>query len=122
MTMSNDEQKSQVSEDAKAKFREALERKKSAQHRTENATAAGGAVRGSEKTGPTPRRVPSSRPAMARSNLRVSLRLTALNGAMRRSSGPSRPKSRLKRYPSRQRAPILTPHRPRRASIDRPRD
>jgi hypothetical protein len=57
MTMSNDdEQKPQVSEDAKAKFREALERKKSAQHRTDNAAAAGGAVRTSETSGPTQRR------------------------------------------------------------------
>lgn len=40
------------SEDAKAKFREALERKKAANHRTEEAERNTGAVHGSETTGP----------------------------------------------------------------------
>jgi hypothetical protein len=45
-----------VSEDAKARFREALERKKAASHRSEGGTAGGGVVHGSETTGPTQRR------------------------------------------------------------------
>lgn len=45
-----------VSEDAKARFREALERKKSAQHRTAGGVEGGGAVHGAETTGPTQRR------------------------------------------------------------------
>jgi len=45
-----------VSEDAKARFREALERKKSAQHRTAGGSDGAGAMHGSETTGPTQRR------------------------------------------------------------------
>lgn len=45
-----------VSEDAKERFREALERKKAARHRTEGAAGSGGPVRGSETSGPTQRR------------------------------------------------------------------
>ncbi len=45
-----------VSEDAKAKFREALERKKSASHRTEGSTGNTGTVHGSETAGPAQRR------------------------------------------------------------------
>ena len=45
-----------VSEDAKARFREALERKKSAQHRAPGAVSGAGAVQGSETSGPTQRR------------------------------------------------------------------
>lgn len=57
--MAHDEQPHQhpeVSEDAKARFREALERKKAAHHRTEGGAAGHGAVRGSETSGPTQRR------------------------------------------------------------------
>ena len=45
-----------VSDDAKARFREALERKKSAQHRTSGGTSGPGAVQASETSGPTQRR------------------------------------------------------------------
>jgi len=45
-----------VSEDAKARFREALERKKSAQHRTAGGANGTAAVHGSETSGPTQRR------------------------------------------------------------------
>ncbi|HEY0118217.1 MAG TPA: DUF5302 domain-containing protein [Cellulomonas sp.] len=45
-----------VSEDSKARFREALERKKSAQHRTGGGTNGAAAVQGSETSGPTQRR------------------------------------------------------------------
>ena len=45
-----------VSEDAKARFREALERKKSAQHRTADGSANTGAVHGAETSGPAQRR------------------------------------------------------------------
>jgi len=45
-----------VSEDAKAKYREALERKKSNQHRTADGTSNTGQVHGSETAGPTQRR------------------------------------------------------------------
>jgi len=44
------------SEDAKAKFREALERKKSASHRTADGSANTGQVHGSETNGPAQRR------------------------------------------------------------------
>ena len=44
-----------VSEDAKAKFREALERKKAASHRTSQGSGNTGAVQGSETTGPSQR-------------------------------------------------------------------
>ncbi len=54
--MGHDDTKPAVSEDAKAKFREALERKKSAQHRTADAQANTGPVHGSETTGPAQRR------------------------------------------------------------------
>ena len=45
-----------VSEDAKARFREALERKKSTQHRTAGGAHGAAAVQGSETSGPTQRR------------------------------------------------------------------
>ncbi len=45
-----------VSEDAKAKFREALERKKAAEHRSASSADGGGPVRGSETAGPVQRR------------------------------------------------------------------
>lgn len=45
-----------ASEDAKAKFREALDRKKAAAHPTAGGGAATGAVHGSETSGPTQRR------------------------------------------------------------------
>ena len=51
-----DDHRPTVSEDAKARFREALERKKSTQHRTSGAVNGGGAVQGSETSGPTQRR------------------------------------------------------------------
>ncbi|OZB49911.1 MAG: hypothetical protein B7X40_04275 [Cellulomonas sp. 14-74-6] len=54
--MADEEHAPTVSEDAKAKFREALERKKSAQHRTTDGSAGSGAVRGSETSGPVQRR------------------------------------------------------------------
>ena len=44
-----------ASEDAKAKFREALERKKAARHRTSQGTGNTGAVQGSETSGPAQR-------------------------------------------------------------------
>jgi hypothetical protein len=44
------------SEDAKAKFREALERKKAATHRTSDGSANTGHVHGSETSGPAQRR------------------------------------------------------------------
>ena len=44
-----------VSEDAKAKFREALERKKAASHRTSQGSGNTGTVQGSETTGPSQR-------------------------------------------------------------------
>ncbi len=44
-----------VSEDAKAKFREALDRKKAARHRTAQGSGNTGAVHGSETSGPTQR-------------------------------------------------------------------
>jgi len=45
-----------VSEDQKARYREALERKKSAQHLTAGGSNGAGAVHGSETSGPTQRR------------------------------------------------------------------
>ena len=45
-----------VSDDAKAKYREALERKKSSQHRTSDGTTNTGQVHGSETAGQTQRR------------------------------------------------------------------
>ena len=45
-----------VSEDAKAKFREALDRKKAAQHRTSDGSTNTGQVHGSETAGPVQRR------------------------------------------------------------------
>ena len=54
--MADEEHTPTVSEDAKAKFREALERKKSSQHRSTDRSATGGAVRGSETSGPVQRR------------------------------------------------------------------
>ncbi|MDM7856170.1 DUF5302 domain-containing protein [Cellulomonas alba] len=44
------------SEDAKAKFREALERKKGASHRSADGSTNTGHVHGSETTGPAQRR------------------------------------------------------------------
>lgn len=54
--MAHDETKATVSEDAKAKFREALERKKSSGHRTTDGQSNTGAVHGSETSGPAQRR------------------------------------------------------------------
>lgn len=45
-----------VSEDAKAKYREALERKKAAGHRSAESSSNTGAVHGSETSGPAQRR------------------------------------------------------------------
>lgn len=45
-----------VSDDAKTKFREALERKKASQHRTEDGASGGAPVRGPETAGPVQRR------------------------------------------------------------------
>jgi hypothetical protein len=47
-----------VSDDTKAKFREALERKKTNQHRTTDGTTNTGQVHGSETAGPSQRRSP----------------------------------------------------------------
>ncbi|MFI2752669.1 DUF5302 domain-containing protein [Cellulomonas sp. P22] len=44
-----------ASEDAKAKFREALDRKKAAQHRTSDGSANTGSVHSSETAGPVQR-------------------------------------------------------------------
>jgi hypothetical protein len=54
--MAQDDKAGAVSEDAKAKFREALDRKKSASHRTADGTANTGQVHGSETSGPSQRR------------------------------------------------------------------
>jgi len=54
--MAHDETKPAVSEDAKAKFREALERKKGATHRTADGQSNTGAVHGPETSGPGQRR------------------------------------------------------------------
>jgi hypothetical protein len=45
----------EVNEDAKARFREALERKKAASHRTTQGSGNTGAVHGSETKGPSQR-------------------------------------------------------------------
>ncbi|GAB3157690.1 hypothetical protein GCM10027059_01230 [Myceligenerans halotolerans] len=52
MTSESNDRSTAPSEDAKAKFREALERKKNASHRTEDAERNTGAVHGPETTGP----------------------------------------------------------------------
>lgn len=52
----DEESRPTVSEDAKARFREALERKKSAQHRTAGGANDAASVHGSETSGPTQRR------------------------------------------------------------------
>ncbi|GIG23181.1 hypothetical protein Cch01nite_39050 [Cellulomonas chitinilytica] len=55
--MANDESTAgAVTEDTKAKFREALERKKSTQHRTADGSSNTGQVHGSETAGPAQRR------------------------------------------------------------------
>ncbi|ROS28193.1 DUF5302 domain-containing protein [Cellulomonas sp. PhB150] len=54
--MAQDDKAEAVSEDAKAKFREALDRKKSASHRTADGTTNTGQVHGSETAGPSQRR------------------------------------------------------------------
>ncbi|MBO9554095.1 DUF5302 domain-containing protein [Cellulomonas sp.] len=55
--MANDESTAgAVTEDTKAKFREALERKKSTQHRTADGSVNTGQVHGSETSGPAQRR------------------------------------------------------------------
>ena len=54
--MADEEHTPTVSEDAKAKFREALERKKGAHHRTADGSGGGAPVRGSETSGPVQRR------------------------------------------------------------------
>ncbi|RHA43846.1 DUF5302 domain-containing protein [Cellulomonas rhizosphaerae] len=54
--MAQDDKAGAVSEDAKAKFREALDRKKTASHRTADGTANTGQVHGSETAGPSQRR------------------------------------------------------------------
>lgn len=54
MTSENDDDRSTApSEDAKAKFREALDRKNNASHRTAEGERNTGAVHGPETTGPT---------------------------------------------------------------------
>jgi hypothetical protein len=50
------DQTTAVSEDQKAKFREALERKKAGGHKTADGTTNTGAVHGSETAGPSQRR------------------------------------------------------------------
>jgi len=56
MTTSNDETPGTTpSEDAKAKFREALDRKNAASHRTADASSNTGSVHGSETVGPVQR-------------------------------------------------------------------
>ncbi|MBL0888519.1 DUF5302 domain-containing protein [Myceligenerans indicum] len=52
MTSENDERGTAPSEDAKARFREALDRKNEAHHRTAEAERNTGAVHGPETTGP----------------------------------------------------------------------
>jgi len=54
--MADDEKAATVSEDAKAKYREALERKKATSHRTADGTSNTGQVHGSETAGPSQRR------------------------------------------------------------------
>ena len=56
MTTSKDETPATTpSEDAKAKFREALDRKNAASHRTADASSNTGSVHGSETVGPVQR-------------------------------------------------------------------
>jgi hypothetical protein len=56
MTQTDGPQESPAaSEDTKAKYREALERKKSAQHRTSDGSQNTGSVHGSETSGPVQR-------------------------------------------------------------------
>jgi hypothetical protein len=50
------DQTTAVSEDQKAKFREALERKKASGHKVADGTTNTGAVHGSETAGPSQRR------------------------------------------------------------------
>lgn len=52
----DEEPRPTVSEDDKARFREALERKKSAQHLSAGSAHGAGPVHGSETSGPTQRR------------------------------------------------------------------
>lgn len=54
--MTQDDQPSAVSEEAKEKFRAALERKKTQGHRTADGGRNTGAVHGSETAGPVQRR------------------------------------------------------------------
>ena len=54
--MAQDDKAGAVSEDAKAKYREALDRKKNASHRTADGSANTGQVHGSETAGPSQRR------------------------------------------------------------------
>ena len=54
--MAQDDKAGAVSEDAKAKYREALDRKKAASHRTADGSANTGQVHGSETAGPSQRR------------------------------------------------------------------
>ncbi|WP_029288791.1 DUF5302 domain-containing protein [Cellulomonas sp. HZM] len=54
--MAEDDKPAAASDDAKAKFREALERKQAASHRTADGSRNTGAVHGSETTGPAQRR------------------------------------------------------------------
>ncbi len=54
--MSTKDESSPVSEDTKEKFREALERKRAAGHKTAEGGRNTGAVHGSETSGPTQRR------------------------------------------------------------------
>lgn len=52
---SNEERATAPSEDAKAKFREALDRKNAASHRSEDGESNTGQVHGSETVGPVQR-------------------------------------------------------------------
>ena len=54
--MAQDDKAGAVSEDAKAKYREALDRKKNASHRTADGSTNTGQVHGSETAGPSQRR------------------------------------------------------------------
>ncbi|GAA1872939.1 DUF5302 domain-containing protein [Myceligenerans crystallogenes] len=53
MTSKNTNDSTKPSEDAKAKFREALDRKNKASHRSAESDRNTGSVHGSETTGPT---------------------------------------------------------------------
>ena len=55
-----------VTDDTKAKFREALERKKSNQHRTADGSTNTGQVHGSETAGPSQRKGSSTSPTPLR--------------------------------------------------------